>query len=332
MTLHITELRRQAGQRLEKVQSPKRLVLIHTAVALGATLLVTGLNWLLSKQIAGTGGLSGIGLRSVLATIQSLLELAVSVCLPFWEIGLLFAVLSWVDGKNAGVPHLLQGFRRLGAVLAMRLLRGGLFLALGIAIMNLSAIVFMLTPFSAPFLEYLEPIVQEATTPEQVQALLTPELVAEAAEMTLPLLVIFSVLYLAAAIPVFYRLRFADFGVMEGKGAVRALVQSARLTQGSTLQLMKLDLSFWWYYLLLGLCVAVSVGDTLLPGLGIALPFSQDAGFFLFYVLGTVCQGVLLWQCCGQVNTTYALAYRTLGQPPVMPQKAEQPVSVPWEQ
>lgn len=332
MTLDTRRLRRQAGQRLQNIQNPKRLVLIHTAVALGATLLVTGLNWILNKQIAGTGGLSGMELRSVLVTIQSVLELVVRLGLPFWEIGLLFAALGWVSGEHVGVPHLLQGFRRFGSVLGMRLIRGALFFALGIAISNISSIIFMLLPFSGPLIEHIEPIVQETATPEQLEALITQEWLMTLFERSIPLLAIFGVLYGVVAILVFYRLRFADFGVLEGKGAVRALVQSARMTKGSTLQLIKLDLSFWWYYLPLLLCILLSVMDMILFELGVSLPVSQDAGFFLFFGVSAVCQGVLQWQCRGKVTATYALAYRTLGQPPKIPTNSEPPVSVPWEE
>ena len=100
-------------------------------------------------------------------------------------------------------------------------------------------------------------------------------------------------------------------------------MQSVKLTQGRTLQLVKLDISFWGYYLLLGLSIAVSLGDMILSGLSVTLSISPDARFFLFFVLGTLCQGVLQWQCRGRVTTTYALAYRALGHPPVIPQTAE---------
>lgn len=330
-TLNPSDVCRQAGERLQRVDHPKRLVLIHTAIALGASLLVTALNFFLSKQIAGTGGLGGLGLRAFLSTVQAVLELAVAVGLPFWEIGLLFAALRWARGENIGFGGLLQGFRRFGTVLGMRLMRGGLFLVAAIAVFYLSTTVFLLTPLSTPLIDFLEPIVADAAAPQQIESLLTPELMAAAADKMVALFVIFAILYAIVAVPVYYRLRFSEFAVMEGTGAVKAMVQSLRLTQGNSLKLVRLDLHFWWFYLLQGLCVAVSYGDMLLPALGIALPVSGDVGFFLCFVLGALCQGVLLWQCEGKRLTAYALVYETLGERTAVPQKVQEASNVPWD-
>ena len=91
-------LRQQAGEALQNATyPPKKFVLIHTSVALGLTLLITALNFLLNQQIAQTGGLAGMGMRSILSTVQSVLEFAVNAALPFWEIGIVFAALCWVS-------------------------------------------------------------------------------------------------------------------------------------------------------------------------------------------------------------------------------------------
>ncbi len=333
VTIKPSALRHQAGEALQNATyNPKRLVLLHTAIALGSSLLITLLNYVLSLQIAETGGLSNMGLRFILTTIQVVLELAVMVGLPFWEIGLTFAALCWVRGEETSFRSLLQGFRRFGSVLGLKLLQGGLFLLMGFVILNFSTTVFLLTPYSKPLLEILEPVIQAAANPQQMETLLTPELIASAIEVSIPLLLIFGVLYILAAIPVFYRLRFSEFAVMDGFGALSAMVQSIRATRKKSLQLVKLDLSFWWFYLLQLLCIAVSYGDTILKNLGIGLPVSADAAFFLFYVLGALCQGLLLWQYQATVLTTYGLAYKTFESQPVIPKTQSLPHNVPWEE
>ena len=286
----------------------KKVVLLHTAIALGGSLLITILNYGLSHWIADTGGLSGMGLRSVLATLQSVLELGMMWALPFWEVGLLFCALRWAKGESAGFSNLLQGFRRLGGVFALQLLQGGLFFALGIALFYVCFSIFVMTPFGVPLMEFLEPIVEAAAGLKSTDALMTPEQMMAMMELMVPLFIFFGVVYIALAAVVFYRLRFAEFAVLEGKGAVRAMLESVRLTKGNALQVVKLDLYFWWFYLLQIVAVAVSYADMFLPvSVGVGM-------FFLLSAVSALCQGVLLWQCRADVVTTLAVAYRDLGE------------------
>lgn len=315
MGIHPAALQEKADQLLQRAKQPKKLVLIHTAIALGGSLLMTALNYLFSLRIADTGGLSGLGLRSVLATVQSVLELGVMVALPFWEIGLIYAALQWRKGESATGASLLQGFRRFGSVLAFRLLYGAALFVSGILVFYISSVVFALTPFVTPFMELLEPVWGAAATPEQMEALFTPELIAAATEAMIPMLILFAVFFLPVAAILFYRLRFGRFAVMEGMGAGRSLRESLRVTKKNALQLVKLDLHFWWFYLLQTLCLAVSYGDSILSYLGITLSLSTAGKFFLFYILGGALQALLLWQYQARVLTTYCLAYDCLREP-----------------
>ena len=311
--MQISDLHLQAKTRLQEVSgNPKKLVLIHTAIALGSSLLLTFITYLLSLLIDETGGLSGLTTRSLLTTAQSVLELVVMIAMPFWQVGIFYAALQWTRKESANFDSLLQGFRRFGAVLGLQILRGVLFLALGMPLSYIATAIFMLTPFSAPFLERIAPMMEQGLTPEQLEALITPEFTAATTHAAIPLLIIFAIIYLAVAIPVFYRIRFADFAVMDNMPAGRALVNSFNITKGSCLQVLKIDLSFWWFYLLQILSVAVCYADTILPALGVALPVSGVTAAFLFYILGTLLQGVLLWQWEAHRVTVYGLAYRTL--------------------
>lgn len=331
VTLHTPSLHRQAKKLLTGVQySPKKLVLLHTAVSLGSTLLMTFINYLFSLQIADTGGLGGLGLRSLLSTAQSVLELVVMLALPFWEIGLIYAALRWARGENAEPAHLLQGFRRFGAVLGFRLLYGALFFALGFSLFYACTTIYMLTPLAAPFLTLFAPIMQ-ATTQAQMEAMLTPELMQQASRSMMPLLILFGVVFAAVAIPLFYRLRFGEFAVMDGMSATNAIVHSLRITRKNCLQILKLDLHFWWFYLLQLLTVAVSYGDAIADILHIPLPFSADAGFFLFYILGILLQGILVWRCQDVLSASYCLAYDACRDAFLTPEPASQPANVPWE-
>ncbi len=311
VTIHPSALHKQADSLLTQAKNPKKLVLIHTAIALGSSLLIAVFNYLFHLQIAETGGLSGLGLRSILETCQSILELAVSVALPFWQIGLVFAAMQWMGGEQAGVSSLFQGFRRFGPVLRFYLLYAGLFLALTFPLMYICSFLFAMTPFSAPLSEILEPLMDPNLTPQQIEEMMTDEMMASMMQAMIPMLIMFAIVYLLVAIPIAYRLRFGTYGVMSGSHAGAAMAESFRITRKNTWQLVKLDLHFWWYYLLQVLCVGISYGYSLLTLAGIPLPISEDAGFFLCLVLSSLVQGIFLWQYEARVQSTYALAYRT---------------------
>lgn len=321
----------QAEQVLHKTNDHKKMVLIHTGVSLGITLLITVLNFILSQQIENTGGLSGIGLRSILSTVQSVLEFFTGIALPFWEIGLLFVVLCWVTDKPVGVPGLLQGFRKFGSVLGMQIFRGLLFTMLAFTFFYFSIFLFMLTPLSTPLANIIEPFLT-AASPDQLETMLTVETMQNMVSAMIPVFVIFAVLFLPLAIPLAYRLRFAEFAVMEdGISGLIALLQSFRATKGKVFSLIKLDLSFLWYYLAQILCTVLCFGDLILPALNITIPFSSDVAFFLFYIVGILCQGLLYWQFRGKVMTTYALVYQTLRRDPPTARQKSVPRNLPWD-
>lgn len=310
--LKVSELHNQANARLENAGNPKRLALIHTAIALGASFLLTLINYLLSLGIADTGGLDGVGTRTILSTAQTMLELVVMFALPFWQLGIFYTALRWAKGEAAEFSDLLQGFRRLGSAIGLMILRSILFIALAMIVVNVSTFLFMMTPFAEPMMEVFQPMMEQALTPEQLMELLTPELMASATRASIPFFIMTGVLYLIVAIPVFYRTRFADFALMEGLTCGKAMIQSFTVTKGSCWQVLKLDVSFWWFYLLQMLSVALCNANLALTYLGVSLPISGVAATLLFYALGSICQILLLWQFEAKRVTAYALAYRTL--------------------
>ena len=312
MTLHSSHLRRQAEERLQKAAySPRRLVLLHTGVSLGASLLLAFVNFLFTRAIAGTGGLGGMGTRSLLETAQVMVELAVTVLLPFWEIGLVRAALNWARGESARPATLLEGFRRFGAVVGMKVMTAILFFAIGLAAVNIGGMLFMLSPFSQNLTESLAPVMGAGTAAE-AERLLTDQVIAQIADAAIPMLMMVGVLLALVAIPVWYRIRFADFALMDGKRPLISLVDSVRITRGRVWQVVKVDLSFWWFYLLQVMSVVLCYGDALLKAVGIALPVPADGAYFLIFALGILCQGVLLWRYQAKVSATYGLAYEDL--------------------
>ena len=119
-TLNRYALKETAAQRLaQATYDPQRLVLLHTGAVVALTLVLSAINYILQLQISDAGGLSGLGTRTVLSTIQMLLQLGQLVLLPFWQFGLIHAALRICRQEEATPDTLLGGFRRFGPLLRL---------------------------------------------------------------------------------------------------------------------------------------------------------------------------------------------------------------------
>lgn len=307
-------LKQRARDALESASyDPQRIVLIHTGAASIVTLLTAAVSFLIQDGISGTGGLSGIGLRTMLSTASSVLQNITNLVLPFWAFGYLIFILKILRRQQVGPVTLLEGFRHMFPILRLLLIRGFIYIAIGFLCLYPSAIVFSLTPMAQPLEALLEPMLG-LTTEAEIAMYMDDATVAAMTDALVPMLVIYVGLFLAIAIPVSYRLRFADYILLDhpGAGAIFALRTSAVLLRRNCLDLFKLDLSFWWYYLIDTALIALCYADVLLPMLGITLPFSSTTGFFLFYVLYFIGQLVFYAFARNRVEATYAAAYEQL--------------------
>ena len=300
---------------------PRKLVLLHTGATLLVSLLLTVVHYLLSAQIGTTGGLAGIGTRTLLTSAQTFLQIAVTVALPFWEMGFLFCVIRFARRQSAALADLTQGFRRFAPLLRLTILEFLLYGVLMFVSIQLMAILFSLTPFALPVMDQLsrlmqsEAFMQSGTVPQDFIDQLLPYLI--------PVYLCAVILFFAAAIPIFYRFRFSRFAIMDNKapGALAALRFSTRLAKGHCMQLFRLDLSYWWYYVLQLLVAAAAYADLLLPVLGISL--QKEIAFFGTLALHLVLSLALAWYCRAQVDTTYACFYLQL-LPPEKPELPQQ--------
>ena len=288
---------------------PNRLFGLHIGISLLVSALLTVCTYVLEQNIAGTGGLSGIHLRSILTTAQSALELIGNLALPFWEIGLLAAAIALARNQSATPRTLTEGFRRLGPALGLRLLQALIYTALAIACTYVSVGIFLLTPLSGDFTEALLPLM-ETMDPTAISDALLEQLGGQ----LMPVFYVLIPLYLLALIPISCRLRFAGYSIMDQPrtGALAALVKSWKMTKGNVLQLLRLDISFWLFYLLDGGCLLLCYLDVILEFFGIGLPFSTDSAFFLMFAGYVLCRFALYALYNAKVKTTYALAYDAL--------------------
>ncbi len=303
--------------------SPKKLVLIHSGVTLAVTLALVTLSYLLGLVVGGTGGLGGLGTRSILETVQMLLQFGNMLLQPFWSIGFVMVVLSIARSQRADAGTLLTGFHRFGPVLRLNLLRGMLYFALLMVAAQVGQILFMMTPAAKSIYGQLEQMLQQGTSnPAEV---LDQELLMQLVLKSLPFMGVITAVLL---IPVSYRLRMAEFILMDHPemGALFALGASNRLMKKNCFRMFKLDLQFWYYYALELAATLVFYGDYILKLMGVEIGMSPDAAMFVFAVAGMVCQlAVYVWKK-DLVYTTYARVYDSLLTPPPV-----QPVWQPAE-
>lgn len=318
-TNDLRQLRTDAQRCLEKAPDHKRLVLISSGVTVGVTLLVALLDFLLEGGIAQTGGLGGMELRSLLETAQSLLSLALNLLLPFWAAGYTAATLGIAKGEAVGPRTLLTGLRRFGPLLRLQILTGLITFFVTFLCIQLSSLVLSFTPLAVPLYETMLPLMEQGSFDPAAVDAATSQAILEAG---LPMLVCMGALLLAVLIPVSYFLRLATVRLLDApeQGARAAVAISIRLMRGNCMKLFRLDLGFWWFYLAQLLVLLLSWADALLPAMGIALPFSGNVSFFVFYALGLAAQLALFFFCRNRVEVTYARFYLAL-----LPKDADQP-------
>lgn len=289
--------------------SPKKTIMIHSGVTIGLGLLLSVLTYLMDMGIDQTGGLGGIGVRAVLETIRSMLETTNMLVLPFWAIGYTRMTINWIRRQRSDAVMLLTGFRYLGPVLRLLIVQALIYVGLGMAGAYVGASLFMLTPGAEALNAVTEQMVNSGIADTSV-LLESEEYMSAALPMIPYMLVAAAVLVIPAA----YRLRFAEFVLMDDPrvGALRAVGKSLRMTRRNCLSLLKLDLRFWWYHLAGVLIVVLGYGDVLLALLGIELGISADAAMFGFYIFALLCEFALYVWKKNEVSTVYALAYEQL--------------------
>ncbi len=307
---HFSELRERARQSLDAAQSPKKVILLHTGATLLLSLLLMLVDYLLEQQIGTTGGLSGIGTRSILETARSVLQLISGIVIPFWQMGYLYYTLKVAQGNDGGYAGLLQGFRRFGAVLRLKLLMAGIVFLVMMASSYLSSSIFMLTPWSEPLLQSLIPMLSGEMDADAMLDIYESIPLSAIA----PMMVIFLISFIALIIPVLYRYRMAELWLLDHPehGAFASARNSRRMMHRNCIAVFRIDLRFWWFFALELLISVVGYADLLLPRLGIVLPFDPETAYFAFFCAYLVLQMALyLWKQ-NEVSVTYAQVYEAL--------------------
>lgn len=309
-------LKQAAAETLAATPNQSQIIALYAGGNLLAVLCVTLLDYLLDGMIAKTSGLSNMGSRMILQTIQTVLPILQTAALLFWDYGYISLILGISRRRSQDPRELVSGFRLLGPIFRLTLLQYAITFVVTFASVYLAMMVFMFSPFSNAISQALIPMMENAISITEMAA--DPAVAAAVSGASIPLLLILLVIYCALAVPVLYLFRMASYCLLDDPraGALRALGRSRMMMRHNRRHLLKLDLSFWWYYLLSLVPMAICYGDWLLPMLGISLPMSETASYFLFYGLYIVAQFLYSYFFQNQVEVTYAYAYEALIPPP----------------
>lgn len=325
---------RDARQKLNG-KNAIRLAAFHTGVTVAAALVITLLQFALSAGIGKTTGLSGLGTRSLLETLQTVLQWANSVLVPFWSLGFVYAAMLWADDLPAGRKDLLTGFYRLGPYLRLMLILGLMSMVVLMFCANLASMVYLTTPAASEIMELATESGGDMNTLSGLLTQMSGEQVAALQNAVLPLLAICGVIGAALLLPLLYRFRLAKYAILNrpGTGALAAVRISVVLMRRRCLQFLRLDLRLWWYYALKLLCLVICYGDLLLEAMGVALPDLGNGvalGTYLLYLAALFAVETLFRP---QMETAYAIAYRDLMERGPAGRK-DQPVPkrMPWDE
>ena len=329
-------IRSAAKQALDAQKQPmQQILMIYLGIITALSLAASFLTVFLSDRIADTGGLSNMGLRSVLSTAQTLLPFVQALVFLALQVGYTDAALRTCRGQDVSRDTLLGGFRRFFPMLRATLLQGFLYAMSGLLCMYLATYIFLFLPVSQGFQDLIMPVIESASILSSTITLDEATVMA-AADMLKPVLWIFAALFLLLFIPMYYNYRLTLYRLLDHSRprAFLALMESRAMMRRARIQLLKLDITLWWYYALHLLIPLVCYGDVLLPLAGIQLPLPEMVSYFLFLILSLVLQFVAFYFTMNHVAVTYAVFYDALleekksllerkPQPPT-------PVKVPW--
>lgn len=307
----------------------RRLVAIHQGTLLGAVLLVGIVCRLLSGTMAEPGGIGALGTAAVLSTVMTVLQLLVVVLFPFWSAGLKGVALEICRDRQPGAGMLLEGLRRVRPILTAMLLVGMRYLGAGFAGSYLGTQLIAITPLGLPLYTVAMELRNDPEADMQVLLSSLPT------GFRIFYGVVLAVVTLALLLPTFYRHRMVPYLIMdhEDAGGLKATVVGRMMMRRRRWALLRLDLSFWWYYALTLLCLAVTALPVLLPLLGWTPPVHGELFFYICLVLGLGAQlgnGILFLP---KIALTYAHCYEAFQKEPApmpKPKPRPEPQDLPW--
>lgn len=298
-------LKKKASNRLQSGNDPKKVVLVYAGIVALSSLVVTVVQDLLDSQISQTGGIQNIGTRSMLTTADTVLTIAQLLLVMCLTLGYTGSMLRIARGQYASPNSLKAGGERIWVLLRTRLLQMLIMTAAAFALCFLVVNVCLLTPLSNRVIAVMGTV--------SAEELLSNGLALMALySAMLPIILI----YLVALVPLLWYFsctyRMVDYLLIDRPqlGAFGALRESRRMMQGNMKMMLRVDLSFWWYYLLQALVSVLVYLNMVLAPFAIGLP--PEVLYWGTVVLYLAADFALRYFFSNKVAVTYALFYDSL--------------------
>ena len=298
-------LKKKASNRLQSGNDPKKVVLVYAGIAALSSLVVTVVQDLLDSQISQTGGIQNIGTRSMLTTADTVLTIAQLLLVMCLTLGYTGSMLRIARGQYASPNSLKAGGERIWVLLRTRLLQMLIMTAAAFALCFLVVNVCLLTPLSNRVIAVMGTVSAEVLLADDLA------LIGFYSAM-LPIILI----YLVALVPLLWYFsctyRMVDYLLIDRPqlGAFGALRESRWMMQGNMKMMLRVDLSFWWYYLLQALVSVLVYLNMVLALFSIGLP--PEVLYWGTVVLYLAADFALRYFFSNKVAVTYALFYDSL--------------------
>ena len=298
-------LKKKASNRLQSGNDPKKVVLVYAGIVALSSLVVTVVQDLLDSQISQTGGIQNIGTRSMLTTADTVLTIAQLLLVMCLTLGYTGSMLRIARGQYASPNSLKAGGERIWVLLRTRLLQMLIMTAAAFALCFLVMNVCLLTPLSNRVIAVMGTVSAEVLLADDLALIGFYSAI-------LPIILI----YLVALVPLLWYFsctyRMVDYLLIDRPqlGAFGALRESRRMMQGNMKMMLRVDLSFWWYYLLQALVSVLVYLNMVLALFSIGLP--PEVLYWGTVVLYLAADFALRYFFSNKVAVTYALFYDSL--------------------
>lgn len=298
-------LKKKASNRLQSGKDPKKVVLAYAGIVAASSLVVTVVRNLLNSQISQTGGIQNIGTRSMLTTADTVLTIAQLLLVMCLTLGYTGSMLRIARGQYASPNSLKAGAERIWLLLRTRLLQGLILAAASFSLCFLVVNVCLLTPLSSRLIAVMGTFSAEALMADDIALL-------SLYSAMLPIMLI----YLVALVPLLWYFsctyRMVDYLLIDRPqlGAFGALRESRRMMQGNKKMMLRVDLSFWWYYVLQAVVTVLVYLDAVLALFGLGLP--AEVLYWGTIMLYLAADFAVRYFFSNKVAVTYALFYDSL--------------------
>lgn len=297
----LSQIRQDADRLLKNNNNHFRnLVLFHWAITAGASLLLM-LFSALSQYIAPEGGLSNMQTQTLISTGLLLLRFFCIIAAPLWDAGLIYAALRLVRCQDSHNGTLLEGFRRFFPITVSFAFRFAIYFATCLVCYFASSIIMSILPLPQAIYDELMAFVAAPST----------TLSDGIRSFMMIFMAVFSAALCVVLVPKLYLHRQTIYRIMDSEpcDGFQSVLYSRNLMKGSRRKLLVLDLSFWWFYLAELAISALSMGNIILPELGITLPISSEAAVWIFPIIALLAQLALYVFAKPRLAAAYALFY-----------------------